>query len=30
MARHRERMAPLGVSNRQISMIEPERIRELG
>ena len=30
MARHRERMAPVGVSNRQISMIEPERIRELG
>lgn len=30
MAAHRERMAPLGLTNRQIKMIEPDRIRDLG
>ena len=30
MAAHRERMAPLGVTNRQLKMIEPSRIKNLG
>ena len=30
MAAHRERMAPLGLGNRKIQMVEPERIRDLG
>jgi len=30
MAAHRERMAPLGVTNRKIKLIEPERVRDLG
>lgn len=29
MAAHRERMAPCGVTNRALKMIEPERIRDL-
>ena len=27
---HKERMAPLGVSNRKLKMIEPDRIKGLG
>ncbi len=29
MAAHRERMAPLGVTNRKLKMIQPERIKDL-